>query len=370
MRNRLTPFQGPRLVFLTVVMISAFLVLVLRLFEWQAVEYKTFQAGADENAIQSVPLPAPRGVIYDRYGVPLALNAPAFNVSIVPASLPDDNDQALGVLNRLSALIDVPATRAAADAAGKTNIRSLQDMVLEGQGIAPYRPVVVKTDIPQAIAQEILENKQTLPGVDVISPAAVRQYPSGALTSQIDHINLTNPGGPATISQSGVVIAMNPKTGEILAMVSWPTYDDSQFARVINADYYFRVLDAPFDPLSNHAISSLYPPGSPWKTITAGAAAPAQVIKPDSFLHDSGELFVETSFAKNDPGSRQRFVCWLRKGHGQVDMIHGIAWSCDVYFYQIGGGSPDGSPAALKAGGFGITDLDRYATMYGIVPNI
>ncbi len=66
MRNRLTPFQGPRLVFLTVVMISAFLVLVLRLFEWQAVEYKTFQAGADENAIQSVPLPAPRGVITRR----------------------------------------------------------------------------------------------------------------------------------------------------------------------------------------------------------------------------------------------------------------------------------------------------------------
>src|SRR5260221_10251587 len=105
MRNRLTPFQGPRLVFLTVVMISAFLVLVLRLFEWQAVEYKTFQAGGDENAIQSGPLPAPRGVIYDRYGVPLALNAPAFNVSIVPASLPDDNDQGLAVFKPLFALI-------------------------------------------------------------------------------------------------------------------------------------------------------------------------------------------------------------------------------------------------------------------------
>src|SRR5450631_1268094 len=321
-------------------MISAFLVLVLRLVEWQGFEYQQFQAGADENAIQSVPLPAPRGVIYDRYGVPLALNAPAFNVSVIPANLPDDNDQALAVLNRLSALIDVPATRAAADAAGKTDVRSIQDMVQEGQGIAPYRPVVVKSDIPQAIAQEILEDKQDLPGVDVSSPAAVRQYPSGALTSQIvgylgpigaaeaqqlaaegynpafervgysgveafldddlagarglltqvvdvaglpvrvtkrvepiagknvkltldlalqkgaqealtrqiDHINLTNdPSGPRTITQSGVVIALNPKTGEILAMVSLPTYDDSQFARAINADYYFRVLAAPFD---------------------------------------------------------------------------------------------------------------------------
>jgi penicillin-binding protein 2 len=458
MRNRLSPFQGPRLVFFTVVMLSAFLVLVFRLFEWQAIEYKTFQAGADENAIQSVPLPAPRGVIYDRYGVPLALNAPAFNVSVIPANLPDDNDQALAVLNRLSALIDVPATRAAADAAGKTDVRSIQDMVQEGQGIAPYRPVVVKSDIPQAIAQEILEDKQDLPGVDVSSPAAVRQYPSGALTSQIvgylgpigaaeaqqlaaegynpafervgysgveafldddlagarglltqvvdvaglpvrvtkrvepvagknvkltldlelqkgaqealtrqiDHINLSQLGGPSTVTQSGVVIAMNPKTGEILAMVSWPTYDDSQFARSINADYYFRVLGAPFDPLSNHAISSLYPPGSTWKIITAGAAAQEQVVKPDSFLFDPGELFVENSFAKNDPGSRQRFVCWLRAGHGEVDMVHGIAWSCDVYFYQVGGGNPDVSPTTLKPGGLGITDLDRYATMYGI----
>src|SRR5258707_6468991 len=185
MRNRLTPFQGPRLVFLTVVMISAFLVLVLRLFEWQAVEYKTFQAGADENAIQSVPLPAPRGVIYDRYGVPLALNAPAFNVSIVPASLPDDNDQALAILNRLSALIDVPATRASADAAGKKNIRSLQEMVVEGQGIAPYRPVIVKTDVPQDVAQEILEDSQSLPGVQVGQPVSVRQYPTGATTAQL-----------------------------------------------------------------------------------------------------------------------------------------------------------------------------------------
>src|SRR5258708_26821433 len=184
MRNKLMPFQGSRLIFFGGIILATFLILVFRLYEWQAVDYQQFEQGAQSNAIQTVPLPAPRGVIYDRYGVVLALNAPAFNVSIVPASLPDDNDQALAVLNRLSALIDVPATRAAADAAGKTNIRSPQAMVLEGQGIAPYRPVVVKTDITQALAQEILENKQTLPGGDVIRPASAAQNPSGALTSQ------------------------------------------------------------------------------------------------------------------------------------------------------------------------------------------
>ena len=83
MRNNLLPFQGPRLVFFMVVMLSAFVILVMRLYEWQFTEYTQLSANANENAIQSVPLPAPRGVIYDRYGVGLALNSPAFNVSVI-----------------------------------------------------------------------------------------------------------------------------------------------------------------------------------------------------------------------------------------------------------------------------------------------
>ncbi|HLY27904.1 MAG TPA: penicillin-binding transpeptidase domain-containing protein [Aggregatilineales bacterium] len=459
MRNQLKPFQGPRLVFFAGIILATFLILVFRLYEWQAVDYQQFEQGAESNAIQTVPLPAPRGVIYDRYGVALALNAPAFNVSIIPANLPDDPDQSLAVLNRLSALIDVPATRASADAAGRKNERSLDEMVTEGEGIAPYRAVVVKTDIPQNIAQQILEDIQNMPGVNVAQPAAVRQYPTGELTSQIvgylgpisaadaeklaatgynpafervgyagveaaletqlagtrgtetrqvdvaglpvrvikrtdpiagknvklsidlalqrgaeevltkqiNHINLTtDPSGPKTITQSGVVIALDPQTGEVLAMVSWPTYDNSRFARNIDATYYFDVLDAPFDPLSNHAVSSLYPPGSTWKTITAGGVAEDKIIAPASFLNDPGVLYVTNSFAPNDPGSRQKFVCWFPQGHGAVDLIHGIAWSCDVYFYQVGGGNPAVSPQTLKPGGLGIENLDRYATMYGI----
>src|ERR1041385_4942159 len=76
-----------------------------------------------------------------------------------------------------------------------------------------------------------------------------------ALVKQLNHIN-----GLAArpVSESGVVIAMNPQTGEILAMGSWPTYENSRFARNIDVDYYLRVRDQAFDPLSNHAIGSLY----------------------------------------------------------------------------------------------------------------
>jgi penicillin-binding protein 2 len=453
-RSRLLPFQGPRLVFFSVVMLATFVVLVGRLYEWQFVRYNEFLAGAQENAIQSVPLPAPRGVIYDRYGVELALNAPAFNVDVIPANLPDDETATLDVLNRLSALIDVPATRAAADAAGKRDIRSLQEMVKEGEGIAPYRPVVVKTDVDQRIAQSILEDNQNLPGVQV-EWGSVRQYPNGALTSQIigylgpigaeeaeklrqqgynpafervgyagveafleddlagkrgletrvvdvaglpvrvvkrdepvagksvrltidtelqklaqeaiaNMINHINARETRTVTQAGTVIALNPKTGEILAMVSWPTYDNSRFARVIDADYYLRVLNDPEKPFINHAISARYPPGSVWKLLTATGVAQEKVIDPKATLFDGGDLYVENSFAKNDPGSRQRFVCWFRKGHGEVDLLHGIAWSCDVYFYQIGGGNPEVPASKLRPGGLGIEDLDRYATMFGI----
>ncbi len=452
MRNKLYPFQGPRLVFLAVVMLSTFVVLVLRLYEFQFAQFARLDAAARENSVQSIPLPAPRGVIYDRYGIPLALNAAAFNVSVVPAELPDDDATTLEVLNRLSALIDVPATRAAADAAGKTNIRSLFELAKEGEGIAPYRPVVVATDIKQSVAQVILEDNQKLPGVHV-EPVSVRLYPTSTTTSQIigylgpigkeeadklreqgynpafervgyagveafleddlagkrglltqvvdvaglpvrvlsndkpqagknvrltidlalqraaeqaltDRINIINTAGQSLVTTSGAVIAMNPNTGEILAMVSWPTYDNSRFARAIDGDYYLRIIKEPQTPLVNHAISSLYPPGSVWKLVTAVGVAQEKVIDPHAFLTDTGDLFVENLYAPNDVAQRQRFVCWLRTGHGQVDLVHGIAWSCDVYFYQVGGGNP--AVGGLRPGGLGIDDLDRYATAFNI----
>src|SRR5689334_7203517 len=99
MYNRLQPFQGLRLIFFAVVMFSAFLILILRLYDWQINQQQEFNRGAQANSDQSVPLPAPRGVIYDRNGTPLALNSPAYIVSVIPAGLPYDQNQALDVLN-------------------------------------------------------------------------------------------------------------------------------------------------------------------------------------------------------------------------------------------------------------------------------
>ncbi len=454
MNRRMLPFQGWRLTLFEAVVFFSLMMLAWRLYELQFVESEPYILAAEENRLQLQPIPAPRGVILDRYGNQLALNVPAFNVTIVPANLPDDDEETLEVYNRLSAFVDVPATRAAADAAGRFSERSLDELVQEGAGVEPYQPVVVAQDVPRHTAMRILEDQLLLPGVG-IEVAAVREYPTGELTAQvigylgpigpeeaqalieqgynpafdrrgyagveffledeiagekgsrlrevdvaglplrilrqedpipgrsvrltldvelqaaaqealIRRINIVNAGAGRIITQSGVVIAMNPQTGEVLAMVSWPTYDNARFARSIDGEYYFQVLEDPRLPLINHAIQSIYPPGSVFKVITAVGALEEDVIDPYANLYDPGQLVLPNRYAPNDPAASQTFVCWLRSGHGEVNMIRGIAQSCDVYFYQIGGGNPDVPPDVLRSGGLGIDDLFRYATAFGV----
>ena len=125
--------------FFQAVVVFSLIVLVLRTAELQFVRGEQFIGDAEENRLQVVLQAAPRGAIYDRNDVALAKNDPAYNVTITPAALPDDPADVLALYNRLSALIDVPATRAVADAAGRTTERSLDEMVREGRGIAVSR---------------------------------------------------------------------------------------------------------------------------------------------------------------------------------------------------------------------------------------
>jgi penicillin-binding protein 2 len=454
MTRRIDPFQGWRLTFFGAVIFFAFAILVVRLYQMQFIEGEQYVLEAEENRLQLLPIPAARGVVYDRDGEQLALNVPAFNVSIIPAAIPEDEESALEIYNRLSAMIDVPPTRAAADAAGRFFERSLEGMVNEGAGIEPYQAVIVAQDIPRNTAMRILEDRLLLPGVN-IEVASVREYPSGEVTSQVigylgpipaeeaqalieqgynpafdrigyagieafledelagrrgtqlrevdvaglplrvvsqenpisgrnvrltldldlqeaaqeslqRRINIVNADQGSVVTQSGVVIALDPRTGEVLAMVSWPTYDNQRFARSIDGEYYFQLADDPLLPLINHAIQSLYPPGSVWKLLTALGVMEEEVIAPESQLVCEGSLVLPNRYAPNDPAASQTFVCWLRTGHGPQNMWQAIANSCDVYFYQVGGGNPEVSEVMLRPGGLGIDDLFRYSTAFGI----
>jgi penicillin-binding protein 2 len=451
--KKLLPFQGWRLVIFRGVIFATFLLFTVRMYQFQIVDTQVYQARVNENRLSELPVAAPRGVILDRYGEALAINSPAYNVTVIPAALPTGDDETLRIFNRLSALTGVPPTAAIA-ATDNDDQRSIEEIVDEGEGIAPYRAVTIAEDIDHRIMLQILEERIELPGVDVV-PASVREYPTGALTSQIigymgripqeqelelieqgynpaydrvgyagieaylenflrgvrgrqvvevdvagrpineivsvspqpglsvrltidielqraaeqaliNRINLLNAERGRIVSQTGSVIAMNPNTGEILAMVSYPTYDNARFARNIDVPYYLDVESDPLRPLLNHATQTIYPPGSVWKIITALGVLQEDVIDPNTTLNDSGDLLLPNRYAPNDVAASQRFVCWLRTGHGALRMIGALAQSCDVYFYQVGGGNPEISSQVLRDGGLGIIDLFRYATAVGI----
>jgi penicillin-binding protein 2 len=224
--------------------------------------------------------------------------------------------------------------------------------------------VVSEVDVAGRVLQEI-ERVNPVPGINVqlTIDTQLQQAAEEALANRIDQLNAES---GRLVSETGVVVAMNPMTGEVLAMVSYPSYDNSRFARSIDVDYYLDVAADPLTPLVNHATQSLYPPGSIWKMITAAGVLQENVINEYSLLNDPGDLILPNQYAPNDTTRGQRFVCWLDQGHGNLDMRGAILNSCDVYFYQVGGGNPEVSPQVLARNGLGINNLFRYATMFGI----
>ena len=449
--------QSWRAVFFQGLMFAVFLIFTLRMYDLQVVRYDDAKAAADDNRLTTQGIAATRGIIYDRNNTLLANNAAAYLVEITPAELPSNTQERYAIYNRISALTGVPSTQSNELREG-VRIRSIERIVNESEGIEPYRPVAVAVDIDRTAAIRLLEERVSLPGVN-ISTVGVREYPTGALTShiigylgpvgaddaerlrelgfdpkfervgyagieaymeavmagergsitrevdvvgqvqrelqvipssagqnlrltldielqqaaqdaltkQINQINeISQLAGTGVQTERGVVIAINPSTGEVLAMVSYPSYDNQRFARGIDGEYYLQILNDSLTPLVNKAISSLFPPGSGWKLITAAAALQENVIEPLTTLFDPGDLIVENRYAPNDLARAQRFVCWERKGHQSITIIGAISNSCNVYFYQIGGGNPAVSESRLRPGGLGINNLVRYAQATGI----
>jgi penicillin-binding protein 2 len=160
---------------------------------------------------------------------------------------------------------------------------------------------------------------------------------------------------------SGTVVAMNPQTGEILAMVSIPTYDNSQFERYIPLEYYNQLASDISNPLLNHAITGEYPPGSIFKIATAVGALNEGVITKDTPVTCTGSITIMNKYYPNDPGKAMQFYCYNRAGHGTLTFLQGFAKSCDVYFYNLGGGCDGGVPPP----GLGIERIKRYAEALG-----
>ncbi len=170
---------------------------------------------------------------------------------------------------------------------------------------------------------------------------------------------------------SGVVIAMNPKTGEILAMVTYPTYENNRMARFIPAYYYEQLSEDPRRPLLNNAIQAEYPPGSVFKLSTATGAYNEGVVTLDKIIQTPGKLELCEKFSPNEPctdANTRPFVDWVynirgvinEAGFGQLDFLHCIAYSSNVCFYKLGGGFEEEIEEGL-----GIFRLGEYARALG-----
>ncbi len=164
-------------------------------------------------------------------------------------------------------------------------------------------------------------------------------------------------------SNSAAAVAVDPRTGYVLGMVSLPTYDNNIFADGVTTEEYKTISEAPGFPLLDHAISGIYPPGSTFKLVTAAAGLEEKVVTRRTILNAPGVIYLPNRNFPDDPDLAQPFVCWIHKQggeHGDINITAAIAESCDIFFYKVGGGFP---PTDFE--GLGVRTLADYARRFG-----
>lgn len=224
----------------------------------------------------------------------------------------------------------------------------------------------VEVDVAGQVLRGITAPVQPQPGNNLRLTIDTRLQE--AMTSiLIREINFWNVHLQSIRSTSGVVIAINPKTGEILGMVSYPSYENNRMARFIPAYYYKQLSEDLTNPLLNHAVGDVLPAGSVFKLSTAVGALNEGVVTPEQVLSVPPKITITEKYYANDPGREREFVDWNKAGFGHLDFLGGIANSSNVYFYKLGGGYKDEVPVGL-----GICRLGTYARAlgYGDYPGI
>jgi penicillin-binding protein 2 len=303
-----------------------------------------------------------------------AVNWPGVAVEIEPI-----RDYPTGSLtaNLIGFLGPIPASREAdyesrrfvinRDKIGYAGIEtSMDDILLGNNGLR-----VVQVDVAGQVLRNLEPPIETQAGNNVVLTIDTRLQKAAetALADEIDYWN-NRFYGYIRIS-SGVVIAMNPKTGEVLAMVSYPTFENNRMARFIPGYYYDQLSQDPRRPLVNNAISAELPPGSVYKLTTATGAYNEGVIEAGKIVQTPGKLVLCERFSPNDPCTERNsrpFVDWIYErngvineaGFGALDFFRCIAYSSNVCFYKLGGGFEGEIDEGL-----GIFRLSQYARALG-----
>jgi len=243
---------------------------------------------------------------------------------------------------------------------GRINKNELEDSV--GYAVNDY---IGKTGLEKSYEEYLrgktgqLEYIKSAVGVDKGQKIDVEPEPGGNLVLNIDsdlqkiaYTALEN-GINAVGAKKGAVIAMDPRTGAVLALASYPSYDDNLFSAGISSVDYSKIQDDPYQPLFDRAISAQYPVGSTIKPFLAYGALEEKIISPEKKINDPGYIEIRSKY---DPSVVYRFEGV--KPHGLVDMREALAVSSNIYFYTIGGGYKDQQ-------GLGPTRIKKYLDLFG-----
>lgn len=218
---------------------------------------------------------------------------------------------------------------------------------------------LAEVDVAGKEIRTVGEIQSAVPGLNLRLTIDTRLQAAATAIVQRE-INFWNTYFGEIRTTSGVAIAINPQTGEILAMVSYPSYENNRMARIIPAYYYNQLVNDPTIPLLNHAVGDVLPAGSVFKLSTAVGALNEGVVTPEQVLETPPKIIISETFSPNEPGRPREFVDWNPAGFGHLDFLGGIANSSNVYFYKLGGGYQDEVPEGL-----GICRLGTYARALG-----
>jgi len=156
-------------------------------------------------------------------------------------------------------------------------------------------------------------------------PESVPPRPGNTAILALD-LSLQEVAEAALGEHTGAIVALDPMTGDLLAMVSHPTYDPDRFAAGMSREAWAAVRTDPENPLENRALRGQYPPGSIFKIVTAAAGLTYGVITPTTTVRCRGSYRL----------GRRSYRCWRRSGHGRMNVVDALTQSCDVFFYQVG----------------------------------
>ncbi|MEM8930836.1 MAG: penicillin-binding protein 2 [Acidobacteriota bacterium] len=379
----------------------------------QVVNGEHFRDLADGNRLRKVSVSASRGLILDRHGEALAENTPAYTLWL-DRSRTDDVDATVSfaakaldrngneMLERLHHARRLPAFKPIALAAGlslehvaRIAAHQLEYPELEVRaepvrlhrfahqtahvlgylgeasdrdlGDGPYRPgdLVGKKGIEKAY-ETVLRGRSGERVVEVDSRGRITGDGGSGAPARSGHdlrltldLRLQQEASRLLEDKVGSIIALDPRSGEILAMASSPGFDPNRFARGLDTTTWRNLLEHPDDPLQNRSIQNTYPPGSVFKIVMAIAALEAG--------HDPHQRVFCGGYSRI---YGHRYRCWHRGGHGSVDLREALKESCNVYFHHIGQRLEiDTIAEVAQRFGFGrATGLDIGGEKSGLVP--